>query len=274
MKGVIMHAKPMVVFLIAAFLAGCLPTEAQRRALEDGFAKYSARQFVESESIANEYIKQNPTVDNIDEAYYLRGLARFSRNNKQGASEDLLAAIEKTKRSDLKGKAYRTLGDIAFDGDKWQQAFDYYQQSLTAVASASVGNGAANGQAGPRPKADAYLHYRSGAALQNLGQWDKARPFFQTVIATNSDPAQTARSVTRINARNFSLQFGAFSESGKAAELIRQLKAANITATASTEMRESQLLYLVRSGTYGTYQEAEVARGKLLAKYPAVVVVP
>jgi tetratricopeptide (TPR) repeat protein len=264
---------PLLVFvpLTALAVTACLPTDIQKRTIQDGFSKYSSRQFVESESIADDYIKKNPTVDNIDEAYYLRGVARFSRSNKQGAAEDLQAAIAKTKRVDMKVKAYRTLGDIAYESGDWQQALANYQKSMDA----DNGPPAWGQQPKATPaKADAYLNYRAGACLQNLGQWDKARRYFDTAISTKGDPHLTARAVTRMNSNHFALQFGAFEDGPKAAELIKQLKAGGIAATAATEMREGKLLYLVRSGSYNTYAEAEAGRSRLLSKFPAVTIVP
>ena len=39
-------------------------------------------------------------------------------------------------------------------------------------------------------------------------------------------------------------------------------------------MRENQLLYLIRTGSYRTYEEADLARQKLQPKYPLLIIVP
>jgi tetratricopeptide (TPR) repeat protein len=264
---------PLVVFvpLTALAVTACLPSDIQKRTIQDGYSKYLSRQFVESESIADDYIKKNPTVDNVDEAYYLRGVARYSRNNKAEAAEDLQTAIAKTKRPDMKQKAFRTLGDIAYDSGDWQLALADYQKSME-IGKAPVEWGQEKNAASAKP--DTYVNYRVGACLQNLGQWDKARGYFDTVVSVGGDPQLTGWAVARLNAHHFSLQFGAFADGPKAAELIKQLKAAGITATAATELRDGKVLYMVRSGSYNTNTEAEAARSKLVAKFPVVAIVP
>jgi len=261
LKGVMMQIRRIAstVLLAAALPAACTPSPAQRQTLEDGFTKYSARQFDASEAIASDYIQKNPAVDNVDEAFYLRGLARYSRGNKSAAADDLNAAIAKSKRSDLREKAYRTLGDISFDASKWDAALQQYQKSADAA---------------PAARADPHVVYRIGACLQNMGQWNNARPYFQSLASANGDLQVTQRAVARMNARNFALQFGAFQEGAKAAELIKQLKTAGINATAASELRDGQLLYLVRSGSYNTWEQADAARNKMIPKYPVVTIVP
>ena len=150
-------------------------------------------------------------------------------------------------------------------------ALEDYQKSMD-IGKAPVEWGQEKNAASSKP--DAYVNYRAGACLQNLGQWDKARGYFDTVVSVGADPQLTARAVKRLNASHFALQFGAFADGPKAAELIKQLKGAGITATAATEMREGKLLYLVRSGSYNTYTEAESARSRLLSKFPAATIVP
>lgn len=253
-------------FMFCVSLSSCVVSEADRKSLENGFTQYSNRQFDQAQSAADGYIQKNPDADNIDEAYYLRGLSRLSKGlpaDRSAATQDLQIAIEKTKRDDLKVKAYRALGDLAFDANRWQQAADNYQKSLDS------------GNAG----SDAYVQYRIGACLQSLGQWDRAKPYFQRVASLNTDPALTQRSISRMNASSFSLQFGAFRDSPKAADFIKQLKTPPagtppITAAITTELRDGHLIYLVRSGTYPTYDEATAARSRLLAKYPTVTIFP
>ena len=242
-------------------LAGCT-SEADRKSLQDGFAKYSAHQVEESEAIADKYIAANPAGENLDEAFYLRGLSRFTRDNRAGAAADLRQAEKISTRPDLKGKALRALGDIDFEQSRWSEAQTDYEKALTEGAGTF---NAAN---------ITHLNYHIGACLQALGQWEKARPWFARAIAANGDPTLTERARLRFDAGSFSLQFGAFHEVPRARELSDQLKAAGMTPSIATDYRDGQLIYIVRSGAYNTWTDATAARERVQARYPLVTIVP
>jgi tetratricopeptide (TPR) repeat protein len=240
-------------------IAGCT-TEADRASLQQGFAKYQARQPEESESIADKLITSNPYSPSVDEAYYLRGLSRMLRGNRAGASADLHEAIQKTSRADLKGKASWALGDIAYDQSQWDEAQKDYQQALSsgAVTGANV----------------AYLNYRVGASLQNKGEWTAAQSWFGRAAGENAAPDIKERAVGRMYASSFSLQYGAFHEGPRAREMANQLQAAGVPPVIKSEMREGQILYLVQSGSYHTMADVIAARERMQAKYPLVAIVP
>jgi tetratricopeptide (TPR) repeat protein len=246
-------------------LLSCVTTEADKQSLQKGFDSYSGRNLDDAEAAATRFIDANPASPNLDEAHYLRGLTRLTRGgsaNRALAAEDLRTALQKSNRQDLKTKAARILrrieGDTHFDADRWKEARAAYQEAL----------------AGASPTDTAYFNYRIGACLQAVGDWDAAEPYFKTVVADNADPVLTERSIARMYAKNFALQFGAFQERPRATELLAQLKQSSIPATVVTETREGRLLYIVRSGTYKTWHEADAARDKLQSKYPLVTIVP
>ena len=243
-------------------IPGCVVSETDRRMLATGFSHYSARQFDKSHAAADEFIMRNPNAENVDEAYYLRGLCRISRNEKNNAAKDLQTAIAKSRRPDLKAKANRALADIAYDNAQWQEAITGYQKSLTIAT--------------PSPTAAVHINYRLGTCFQNLGQWANAKPYFQKVITSPTDPAYSRFALARIDARAFSLQFGAFRDQPNAAVLVKQLTTPplSITAMVTTELRDGQLFYLVRSGSYATLEEAQAARTRLLPKHPKVTIAP
>lgn len=259
-----------LLFCVWSFVfcvCGCAPTDADRKSLQAGYSDYASHRLDQAQSAADSYIQKNPSAPNVDEAYYLRGIARLSRgspSDKAAAGADLQAAITKSSRDDLKAKAYRALGDLAFENQSWQQAVEHFEKSLDHV---------------PASQGDAHLQYYLGASLQNLGQFERARPCFDRVIALNTDPLLVQRSLTRRSATSFSLQFGAFREQSNAAELVKQLKAAPaphgpINASITTELRDGQLRYFVRSGSYGTFDLASAASTALLPKYPRITIVP
>jgi len=255
-----MKIRHSFVFLMMALgCAGCAPTDADRQSLNDAFTKYDGRQLDEAESLTSNYIEKFPNEPNVDEAYYLRGLARYGKGNKPGASQDMLTALDKSKRDDLQGKSLLLLGDIAFEGQRWEQALDYFKNALEKY---------------PAGNAPVSAYYRLGSSLQALGQWDKAKPYFTKTLASKPDDLLRVRALQRLNATNFQLQYAAFKEGPKAAEYVSTLKAQGISAIVASELRDNQFLFLVRSGKYSTWNGAEFDRTQLLKKHPLVIVVP
>lgn len=244
--------------LAALLFSACGPTPADRKNLSDAYASFAAHDFTATEKSASAYIQNQPTADNVDEAFYLRGLARYGRGDRIGAAPDLQKAIDHSKRADLKYKAYMTLGDIAFDQQHWDDAAADYQKAITSGVGITV-----------EPR----LEFRLGVALQAIGQWDNARKHLE-IVATSSDAALAARARDHLNARAFSLQFGAFKDGAHAGELLRQLRAGGIDAAVSSEMHNGQLLFVVHAGAYTTLADAEGARKRAAAKYPGVVIAP
>src|SRR5690348_16549912 len=101
---------------LAMGLSACTaPSAEDKKALEGGFASYSQRNYAAAEKAAGTYIGKFPDDTFVDEAFYLRGVARQAKGDQAGAEKDLATAIAKTDRADLKAKANRALGDAAYE---------------------------------------------------------------------------------------------------------------------------------------------------------------
>jgi outer membrane protein assembly factor BamD (BamD/ComL family) len=256
-----MRIRLLGLLVALLLLPSCITSEADRQSLQRGYSLYNARQPDEAKAVADKFIAANPNSDNLDEALYLRGISQMTRggpDNRRAAADDLHQAIAKSQRPDLKAKAFRALGDIDFDAHRWPLAQTEYQQAFTGASTHVL----------------THLNYRLGATLQAQGQWDKAQPYFQRVAASNDDQELKERAVARLNSASFGLQFGAFQEKPRAQELDRQLSSLGIPAAITTETREGRVLYVVRSGSYHTWELANTARDRLLAKFPLVTIVP
>ncbi len=255
-----MRASFSIVAIVAAAslgLAACTATVADRKALAAGFTRYQARDFDAAEAAASAYLAKYPAADNADEALYLRGLARVGRGDRGGATPDFTAAIARTRRPDLKAKAWRALGDIAFDASNWPEAVKDYQFALT----------------GPAGGPSAYLNFRIGCALQAQGQWVRAKPFLDKAAASGEAP-YAASAAERAAAQYFTLQFGSFSDPGNANNLARELQAAGTSAGVFPVTHDGRPIYAVRAGGYATWSAAESARAKVQARYPVAVIYP
>ncbi len=248
--------------VVAVGLAGCQTgSERDRQSLDRGFDAYSAGQYDAAAGAAGGYIAKYPDDAAVDEAYYLRGLSRMGLGDRAGAAADLRVAIAKSNRDDLRGKAWRGLGELAFEGERFEEAMQDYREALGYY---------------PAQRPDALVVYRIGACLQALGQWDAARPWFQRVLEVSpAGDALALRALERRDARGFSLQFGAYGSLANANDALKQLKAQGIiSGVVVPEMQEGTMLYMVRAGMYRTYDEAEAGRAGLIGRFPEVRVVP
>lgn len=245
---------------LLCLLPGCTQASKQdREALAQGFTNYSSQQYDRAEAAADAYIRKYPDDPNVDEAYYLRGMARLGKGSPAAAAQDLNTAIAKTQRDDLNAKAHRALGDMAYAAQRFEQSIEYYCTAL---------------QFYPSNRPEPMVLYRLGAAYQNLGRWAEARPQLERVSQVTSEPRLRQLALNRSRATAFSLQFGAFGQKNNAEILARQLNAVGIKAVLVPEIEEAALVYSVRAGVYADIAHADEARRKLLTKYPLVRIVP
>lgn len=256
-----MHVRwTLAILLLTATLSGCGPTAQYRAALADGFTHFTAHQYDASEKAAATYLQKFPDDPHTDEAYYLRGLSRLARSDRPGATADLHAALARTQRPDLKAKAYRALGDLARADLRFPDAVTNYKESLRYY---------------PPDQPDAVLFYRLGAVLQAVGQWDEARPYLQRALADNSvDPEVRQGALAKLAASAFALQYGAFQDAAGANNMAKALQTLGVTPFVTSELREGHLWFLVRSGSYRTYDEAHTMRSRMLPRFPVVRIVP
>jgi tetratricopeptide (TPR) repeat protein len=250
-----------IAFFAAGMVAACQATpEAKTKSLAEGAVLYESRQLEEAESIADRYITANPSGSEIAEAYYLRGLCRFTRGSRPLAATDFQQALERTSRGDLKVKAHRALGDIAFESQDWPAAQKHYEAAFA-------------GGPGLNAASITSLQYRMGVCLQSQGLWQQATAWFGKVAA-NADDLIKDRAVARMYVDHFALQFGAFQDPANARNLVAELRTAGVTAAIESDLRDGQFLYLVRSGSYTDWAAAAAARDQLMTKYPLLTIVP
>jgi tetratricopeptide (TPR) repeat protein len=255
------------LLLLAAFsLTACATADTE--SLKKGFKLYSDQHPDQSEAIADRFIAASPDAAEIDQAYYLRGISRMTRGNLSAAIPDLKTAISKTMRDDLHAKAhnalikaYTTLGDQAYDLQRWPDALKNYQTVLDNYA--------------PDAATSEYANYRIGAVLQAQGDWIRAKPWFTKVINSHIDAALTDRARHRVGVSAFSLQFGAFQDLATAQSLAAQIRAAGIAAAVISDLHpDNKPLYLVQSGNFLTFAQATTARDRVLSRFPLTVIVP
>lgn len=249
-----------ILGIVLLSLASCQSvSQTQQRKLDDGFNSYTLRNFDASERAADEFIRKTPNDPTVGEAYYLRGVSRLGRGDRQGASADLAAAIAKSDRTDLKAKAHRALGDLAFDAQNWPEAVKQYQNAMRYL---------------PAEKRAPIVVFRTGSALQAQGKWIESKPYFQKVLTLDAEPFWKERAANRLKADCYTLQFGAYRDTTNAATTAKTLKKQGLDPQIVHEVRDGQLMFFVRCGEFSTYSDADDARTKLLPRNPLVTIVP
>jgi len=250
---------------LTIILAGCSNPPSQQEqqqsqgpTLESGYNAYINGEYDLAQTDASQFIRDNPESPYLAEAYYLSAISEEAQGLISNATDDFQQAIAITTRPDLKAKSYKSLGDISYSISDYSTAITEYQNALAASPS----------------QPDQWLLLRLGSSLQNEGQWDAAKQYFQQVI-TDYPGTQTAINATeRLSQNHFTLQFGAFQTAATADSAAAALHRQGIAAIVTIDNKSGKLLYLVHSGRYNTHSEAMAARESLAARYPQIIVVP
>ncbi|MGA2265959.1 MAG: SPOR domain-containing protein [Phycisphaerae bacterium] len=191
------------------------------------------------------FLRDNARSERADEAYYLRGLAKYRLGDKAGGQADLEAALAKTNKKELRGKAALALGDLAWDGDDMPTAAAMYGTVLDTVDRSSS-------------PAD-HAGYRLGCVLQRLGRWEDADLQFSRVMELFPGTELEARADRRIHGRAWTVQVGAFENRKHAEDVVKELANKSIQADVVPMMNEGKPAFMVQAGRYATYEQAAAA---------------
>ena len=193
----------------------------------------------------DEFLGNHPSGSNSGEAYYLRGLChrQIVPANEQLAEQDFQNALKDKKDRVIRPLAQVGLGHIYFENHPLQpeKAVEFYRDAISDLPNA--------------PPKDAAL-YRLGVSLQKMGQWQDADLYLSQCIDKFPDSTFAKYARDRFGARIWSFQFGAFADLNRARNLVKQLQASGWPAIWQTRRKNSSLLYVVRSGRYFNYNQA------------------
>lgn len=246
--------------LALALFAGCQSAPPTPPAnLPAGYQAYENHDYAAAHNTAAAFVRTNPKSPNIDEAYYLAGLAQEAQGHVAAAQTDYLAAITHSNRPQLISKSSAALGDIAYSVGQFHHAIRYYQRA--AQVDPSVG----------LPVAELM---RLAISQQNVGDWAAANATFSAI--EQASPGTTAALIAqqRYGQTHFCVQFGAYSISGAAWNEVRALHLVGINALVISQSLHGHTLYLVQSGFFSTFKAALAARTVWAARQPQAIVVP
>ncbi|MCP4376561.1 MAG: tetratricopeptide repeat protein [bacterium] len=191
---------------------------------------------------ADKFLREHGSTREAGRAYYLRGKAKLSQSNIDGAKADLQEALSQSGNADVRANASLALGQLAFDSGQMLQAEELYRSAADDI------------EVGKRP--GDHAHYRLGCVLQRRGMWQKAELEFRLVIEYFAGTELARRSSRRVNATAWTVQAGAFGNQRRSAMLSGKLRTAGFKSDVRTVLGKSGPLFIVVVNKYGTYQQA------------------
>lgn len=242
----IMHGRDMLLLVVAALAvvaAGCGKLSLQStQQLDEGYKSYHAGDNAGTIRRMDAFLQENSRANRADEAYYLRGLARYNLKNYEAAKADLEQTVSNTRQPELRGRAALALGDLSFDTGDMTLAENMYR---LAIGNLPTGQDLL-----------AQGHYRLGCVLQRLAKWRQADQQFHKVIYNYPDTQPARRAARLINCTVWTIQAGAFNRMQPAQLAAGRLKQSALPAQAVAVLLDGSASYLVQVGRFNSYDEA------------------
>ncbi len=240
-----MRASAVLVLTLAGLvLAGCgapVGPEGRNQLLQANQA-YVRGDDNTAIAVSTTFLQQNEHSLEAAEGYYIRGLARERAKQTDAARSDFTSALKLSKRKDLTTRIHFELGNIAFDcGDQNTAQSEYAQV---------VAEGPKN-----QPPTDEAM-YRLGHIMQCQGKWRQADEYFDKLMHNFPGSAPAKLAANRVRAVRWSIQVGAYRDDRSGRQLEASLRRDGFAPREDRELRNGQLLRLIRVGSYATYDAA------------------
>ena len=232
---------PVWPMLISAGCDGTLGPQG-KELLSAGSAAFHRAEYEDSVRYLDTFLKDHGKSRGADEAYFVRGLAKYKLKDRPGAASDLKEALNRTKLDHIRVHALNALGDLAWDRNDMALAESMYRQAL------------ANVKEDQRP-AD-HSHYRLGCVLQRQGAWDDADLQFDRVIHFFGNSELGKLAARHVRCRAWTIQAGAYRQKALADAEAKRFQTENLPANVQSATDRGQLLFLVHVGRYPTYPQA------------------
>jgi len=233
-----------LVAMVASALGGCageLPP-AGNTLLKSGYDAYARGDDEAVDSSMTSFLSQYGKSNRADEAYFLRGLAKYRQKDLPSARADLSEAVARSRNGELRGKAMLSLADLYYDTGEIEVAVNMYRQSLNELPKG-------------RPPADNAL-YGLGRALQCRGNWKEADAQFHLLAHYFRDSELAAIAARRAGCTYWTVQTGAFSGKANAEKAALRLRQQNLPAEVKLSRTGKSPMFVVQVGKYETYDQA------------------
>jgi len=228
--------------------------------LAAGSAAFNRSDYEDSVRYLDTFLKDHSKSRGADEAYFVRGLAKYKLKDPAGAESDLKEALNQTKLNHIRVHALNALGDLAWDKNDMALAENMYREALDNVREDQ------------RPTD--HSRYRLGCVLQRQGAWSDADLQFDRVIHFFGDSELGKLAARRVRCRAWTIQVGAFQDKALADAVARRFRARNLPATVHDVIEQGQRLSLVHVDRYATYPQAASALETVKRHRPDAFVTP
>jgi len=233
---------PMIAIIAVA--VGCGPNQLELRQVMKAETDYRNQNYDAAHEKLDKFLRRYPNDNASAEAYCLRALCRVQMSKKHLAENDARQCVKLASDRDLRANAHATLATLLYEAGKTNEAIEHYDAALKTLPE--------------KPPAD-LLHYRYGLCLQRSGRWQDARLQFASVYQRypTSEVAAHAKRFYEWPHNAYSIQAGAFRDSGSASELNQRLKRSALPSRVERTTRQGERLYNVYVGKYPQYDTAE-----------------
>jgi tetratricopeptide (TPR) repeat protein len=239
-----LRTKRLLPLLLIMATPGCTPTgSADATLLLQANQAYRTADFVGAERNSDQYLSAAGSGPNAAEAYYIRALSKIRRNQRSAARTDLNEGLSRQPHPDVRGRINAQLGHLSFDDQQYSLARSYYSAALKDLP--------------PRSPSDDVL-YHLAVAYQRDGQFQKAKPLFEQLVARfpASEWTPKARNKSQWTNPFFTIQCGAFVSRAAAQRSVSRLRSRGVDAALVSTGAPSSRHQLVCAGRYRTYNEA------------------
>ncbi len=194
-------------------------------------------------SLMDQFLQDNYRPARGEQGYYLRGLSRYRQQDIKGARADLEQVAGGSKDAQLRGQAFKALGDICYDQDDFPTAAEMYRQALDNLAESAS-------------PADA-ARFRLGVCLQRLGQWSQADLQFSRLMFLFPKGEAASAAGQRIHATAWTVHVQSFSQKSGADVLAMELRIKSISGVVVEPISaEGGMMFAVRVGRFAGYEQA------------------
>jgi len=256
-----------IIAIALIWSAGCVDNAAKKR-LDQGANALNEHRYDEAGAAANDYLAKYPNGPEAARALYIQGQAyelRAAESKEQTAAarSDLESAKTAYTRgltlrapADVSAHLHSGLANVAYFEEDYGTALREWQ---TAYANFK------NDDSGP------WILYRIGLCQQRLGWFPQADHTFNDVRQQYPGSEAAGRAATRIGAKAFYVQVGAFNDNANAQKLAQSLAQQGLSAGVAVDAGGR---YAVRVGPAATYADAKMLRNRVAGQYPGAVILP
>ncbi len=221
--------------------AGQLTPEAQQL-LQEAYELHGGGNDEVAIQALDRFLRDNRRSSRADEAYYLRGMAKYRLKNISAAKADLNTAIGRTDNKELRINARIALADLAYAEDDVGLAENMYRQALVDI------------EEGKAPSDHA--HYRLGTLLQRQGRWEEADLQFDRVAYLFADSQLGRASARRTRSTAWTIQVGAFESKARSDLAAKHLRVKELPTVSKAILLDGRLVFVVQVGRFSTYEQA------------------